>query len=176
MDPFVLHINDVPTTTGRVAIGAVAGLLATAVMNLPMQRLPEGSTPPFVAAGALTGEPLDEVDPKLASGVHYSAGILGGVLFTLLSLAFEGQLPFTEVIALPFVAAVAGVGLRLVPLFLATLLTYGLLVAGFAYVVFPWFGKSATARAERVRTDWVVSAGVYVVALVVFVVLIVAAL
>lgn len=168
MDPFVLHINDVPTTTGRVAIGAVAGLLATVIMNIPMQRRPEGSTPPFVAAGALTGQALDEVDPTLASGIHYSAGILGGVLFTLLSLGFESVLPFT--------AALAGVGLRLVPLFLALLLTYGFLVAVFAYLVLPKFGKAAMDRAEQVRTDWVISAGVYVVALAVWVVLLIASL
>lgn len=168
MDAFVLHINDVPGTTGRVALGAVAGLLATVVMNIPMQRRPEGSTPPFVAAGALTGEALDDVDPKLASGVHYSAGVLGGVLFTLLAIGFESTLPFT--------AALTGVGLRLVPLFLATFLTYGFLVAFFAYLVLPTFGKAATARAEQVRTDWVVSAGVYAVALAVWVVLLVALL
>jgi hypothetical protein len=168
MDPFVLHVNDVPTVSGRVAIGAVAGLLATVVMNVPMQRRPEGATPPFVAAGALTGEPLDEVDPKLASGVHYAAGILGGVLFTLLAVGFEAVLPFT--------AALAGVGIRLVPLFLATLFTYGFLVAVFAYLVLPRYGKAALDRADQVRTDWVVSVTVYAVALPVFAVLIVASL
>ncbi|WP_255197261.1 hypothetical protein [Halorarius litoreus] len=168
MDPFVLHINDVPTTTGRVAIGAVAGLLATVIMNIPMQRRPEGSTPPFIAAGALTGQPLDEVDPKLASGVHYSAGILGGVLFTLLAIGFESVLPFT--------AALTGVGLRLVPHFLATLVTYGFLVAFFAYLVFPQFGKSANQRGEQVRTDWVISASVYVVALALWIPLLIASL
>ena len=168
MDPFVLHINDVPTTTGRVAIGAVAGLLATVIMNIPMQRRPEGSTPPFVAAGALTGQSLDEVDPKLASGIHYSAGILGGVLFSLLAIGFESVLPFT--------AALAGVGLRLVPHFLATLLTYGFLVGFFAYLVLPRFGKAATERADQVRADWVISASVYIVALAVWIPLLIASL
>lgn len=168
MDLFALHISDVPTTAGRVAVGAVAGLLATIIMNIPMQRRPEGSTPPFVAAGALTGQPLDEVDPTLASGIHYSTGVLGGVLFTLLALGFEAILPFT--------AALAGVGLRLVPHLLATLVTYGFLVAFFGYVVFPLFGQAALERVDQVRADWVISAGVYVVALAVWVVLLVASL
>ncbi|MFC7176059.1 hypothetical protein [Halosegnis marinus] len=79
MDPFALplHVADF-STTGRVAVGAVAGLVATVAMNVPMHRLPEGSTPPFVAAGALTGEGPADVDPVLASGTHYAAGVLGG--------------------------------------------------------------------------------------------------
>ncbi|WP_255148711.1 hypothetical protein [Halorarius halobius] len=168
MDPFVLHVSDVPTLTGRAAVGAVAGLLAAVVMNIPMQRLPEGTAPPFVAAGALTGEGLAEVDPKLASGVHYAAGVLAGVVFTLVAVGLERVLPPR--------AALAGVGLRIAPHALAALVTFAFLVVFFAYLVLPVFGGEARERAGQVRRDWVVSASVYTVALVAFVVLLVAAL
>lgn len=168
MDTFVLHVSDVPSTTGRVAVGAVAGLLAAVIANVPMQRRPEGSTPPFVVAGALTGRALDAVDAKLASGVHYAGGVLGGVLFTLLALGFESALPFT--------AAIAGVGIRIVPLLLAALGTFAVGVVAFGYVVLPLSGSAAVSRAAQVRTDWVVSTAVYVTALAAWVVLLVASL
>lgn len=167
MDPVVLHLSDVPSLPGRLAIGTVAGLLAAVVTNVPMQRLPEGTTPPFVVAGALAGEPLDEVDPRLASASHYLGGSLGGALFALVAVGLEAVLPFTAVIA--------GVGLRLVPHVLAALVTVAVAVAGFAYVVLPLWGGEATERAPRVRSSWVLSVTVYTLALSLFVPLLVAA-
>lgn len=167
MDPVALHAADVPSVPGRVAIGAVAGLLAAVVTNVPMQRLPDGSTPPFVVAGALTGDSLDAVDPRLASGSHYLGGSLGGASFTLVAVGFEAVLPIT--------AVMTGVGLRLVPHVLAALVTFAVAVAGFAYVVLPLWGKEATDRASQVRAAWVASMAVYTVALSLFVPLLVAA-
>lgn len=166
MDPLPLHVSDVATPTSRLAVGVVAGLLAAVLANVPMRRLPEGTAPPFVTAGALVGETLSEVDPTLASGVHYASGALGGALFTLLSLGFER--------ALPPRAVLAGVGLRAAPLALATLCTYAAVVLAFGYVVLPLAGGEATARASQVRRDWVVTTAAYTVALVGFVVLLVA--
>lgn len=162
MDPVALplHVTDV-SPGGRVGVGAVAGLLAAVVMNVPMHRLPEGSAPPFVAAGALTGDGPTDVNPVLASGTHYAAGVLAGTGHALLALALEGAYPFT--------ARVASAGLLLVPHLLAVLATYAVLVVVFAYLVLPTFGGPVRERAGLVRRDWVLSAGVYAVAVAVLV-------
>jgi len=162
MDPFAipLHAADF-SPSGRVAVGAVAGLLAATVMNVPMHRLPEGSAPPFVAAGALTGEGPTDVDPVLASGTHYAAGVLAGIGHTLLALALEGAYPFT--------ARLVSTGLLLVPHLLAVLATYAVLVVVFAYLALPLFGGPVRERGGLVRRDWVLSAAVYALALAVVV-------
>lgn len=157
MDLFALHALDLPGPA-RIAVGALAGLLAALLATIPMQRLPEGATPPFVVAGAVTDEPPGEVDPRLASVLFYVGGAVTGSLFVAVSLALEA--------VLPFVAAIAAIGLRIVPLALAILATFALLVAGFSYVVLPKFGAEVMARAVRIRRDWVVSTSVYTVALV----------
>lgn len=162
MDPFALPLHAADFSTGgRVAVGAVAGLLAATVMNLPMHRLPEGSAPPFVAAGALTGEGPTDVDPVLASGVHYAAGVLAGMGHTLLTLVLEGAYPFT--------ARIVSTGLLAVPHLLAVLATYAVLVVAFAYLALPLFGGPVRERARLVRRDWVLAAAVYALALAVLV-------
>ncbi|MFC7234378.1 hypothetical protein [Halosegnis marinus] len=167
MDPFALplHVADF-STTGRVAVGAVAGLVATVAMNVPMHRLPEGSTPPFVAAGALTGEGPADVDPVLASGTHYAAGVLGGGFYTVVSLVAEG-------LYAPDLYIVRA-GQPLVAHVLAVLATFAFLVAFFAYLVLPRFGGPVYERARLVRRDWTVSAAVYALALAVVVPLLLA--
>lgn len=158
MDPFALplHAPDF-SPSARVAVGAVAGLFAATAMNVPMHRLPEGAAPPFVAAGALTGEGPTDVDPVLASGTHYAAGVLVGMGHTLLALALEGAYPFTT--------RLVSTGLLVVPHLLAVLATYAALVVVFAYLVLPAFGGPVRERARRVRRDWVTSAAVYALAL-----------
>lgn len=160
MDPSALplHVADF-SPAGRVAVSAVAGLLAATVMNVPIHRLPEGSAPPFVAAGALTGEGPTDVNPVLASGTHYAAGVLVGMAHTLLALGIEGAYPFTT--------QVMSTGLLLVPHLLAGLVTYAVLVVVFAYLVLPVFGGSVRERARLVRRDWVLTAGAYTLGLTV---------
>lgn len=162
MDPIALplHAADV-SAAGRVAVGAVAGLLAAIAMNVPMHRLPEGSAPPFVAAGALTGEGPTDVNPALASGIHYVAGVLAGTGHTLLALGLEGAYPFTT--------GVASTGVPLVPHLLAVLVIYAALVVVFAYLVLPVFGGPVRERARLVRRDWVLAVTVYALALAVLV-------
>lgn len=157
MDLFTLHALDLPSSA-RVAVGALAGLLAALLTTIPMQRLPEGPTPPFVIAGTVTDEPLGEVDPRLASALFYVGGAVTGALFVAVSLALEA--------VLPFVAAIATIGLRIVPLALAILATFALVVAGFSYIVLPRFGTEVMARAVRIRRDWIISTSVYAVSLV----------
>lgn len=159
MDTLVpLHAADF-SPVARVAVGAAVGLVATLGMNVPMHRLPEGSTPPFVAAGALTGTDPAEVAPSLASGVHYLAGMLGGVFYSVVALSVAGASTFR---------LLTPVGRTLlVPHLLAVLATYSFLIAFFAYFVLPTFGGTARNRASRVRRDWVISAGVYALVLLV---------
>lgn len=158
------HFGPPPFWT-RLLVNLVAGLVATVVMNIPMKQLREGQTPPFVAASALSGDDLTDVPSVLASGIHYGAGMLGGVLFTLLVVAFEDVLP------VPPVAFIEGTGLALGPHFLAGALVFAFVYAFFAYLVLPRFGGAAYAegRRERVRTDWFRSTLVYATALVIVV-------
>jgi hypothetical protein len=161
MDPVVAHVGTVPPLEVRAAIGAFAGLLATVLMNLPMRRLREGSTPPFVAASALTGDELTAVSGGAASAVHYAAGTLAGVSFTLVA---EG----VETLMTPRLI-LAGTGLPLIPHLAAGLIVFAFLFVFFAYLVLPTFGGEAIERAARVRNDWAISASVYTAALLVLV-------
>lgn len=151
-----------PELPVRILLNAVAGLAATAVMNVPMNALPEGSTPPFVTASAMSGEPPDETESGLANAVHYASGTLAGVLFTLLAVGFEIVLPSGQ-----SAARVPLTPLPLIPHMLAALGTFGVLLTGFAYVVLPRFGAGESN--DRVRHDWTISAAVYTVALAVLV-------
>jgi hypothetical protein len=163
----VAHVGDTGLgLRAAIGIGALAGLLATVLMNLPMQRLPEGSTPPFVAAGALTGEALSEVSAPVASLVHYAAGTLAGVGFVLVAESVE-RFVRAQGGAPGFELAITGTGLLLVPHLIAAATTFSVLFLFFGYVVLPLFGKEAHDRAGRVRNDWAISATVYMVALVV---------
>lgn len=161
MDPFPLQVGGPASLPVRLAVGAVAGLLATAVMTVPMKRLPEGTTPTFVAAGALTGEALTEVSERLAAIVHYVVGTLAGVLFAFVAVAFENVIPTSVTIPRVEIGAIAHL--------LAGLLIFGFLAAVFGYLVLPVFGGEAAERADRVRNDWTVAAAVYTVAVMVFV-------
>lgn len=147
-----------------IGIGAFAGLLATILMNLPMQRLQEGSTPPFVVAAALTGEALTEVSEGLASVVHYAAGTLAGVGFVLVAegverfVAIRGGAPAFDLV-------LSGTGILLVPHLIAGAVTFSVLFLFFGYVVLTLFGKEAADRARQVRNDWAISSAVYTAAL-----------
>lgn len=161
MDPLSLplHVGHdaAPALTTRLAVGLVAGFLATLVMNVPMRRLREGQTPPFVAGRALSGEPLREVSGGLATGLHYVAGTLGGLLFVLAGAGFERVLPAEPVLT--------GLGLPVYP-YLAALATTALAAFGLvAYALLPAFGDAARDRAATVRRDWGVAVLVYGVTL-----------
>ena len=155
-----LHSPALTTSTVYV-LGAVAGLLAAIVSNVPMHRLPEGSTPPFVAAGVLTGSDPDSVDPTLASGLHYAAGILAGVFYTAVEYGIEGITPPPELY-------VGGTQLPLLTHLLALLVTFVFLVGFFSYVVLPRF-DSLSGSYRQIRRDWLVTATAYVLGLGVFV-------
>jgi hypothetical protein len=140
----------------RLLIGAGAGVVATLVMDRAMARLPEGTTPPAVAAGVLSDRPLSAAPERLAAVVHYVAGIGSGVLY----------------VALSTLLAAAGVVATGVPAFLAAAaVQLPVMIAFFAYLVVPAYGRVPTDRVARVRLDWALSAAVYVPVLAVVVAL-----
>lgn len=132
----------------RIVLGILAAVVATLAMDVAMARLPEGETPPAVAAAVLTEQPVGEGPSRLAAVVHHAAGWLTGGLFVTLLLFAEAALGRSPATYLA-----------------TTALLLVLMVGFFAGVVLP---RVALAR-RRVRTvvrDWTVSATVYLTTLV----------
>lgn len=157
--PLPLHVGHVgpPPIETRLLLAVLAGVLATVIMNVPIQRQSEGTAPTFVVAAALTGRNLTEVSPRAASVVHYVLGVLAALAHTLAAVGLEQ--------ALPTAAYLDSVRLYLAPHLVAGLLLLGVVFGGFAYVVLPLAGGPARDRAATVRTQWLVSSAVYVAAL-----------
>ena len=137
-----------PAVSLLFPVGVAAAVVATLVMDVVMARLPEGETPPFVAAGVLTGRPPDDAPGRLAAVVHYLAGVLTGPLFVWLSLT-----------------GTALFGPSLVVTAIAAGLLYALMVAFFAVVVVPR-SRVADGRVPAIRRGWAVSAAAYLAVLV----------
>jgi uncharacterized membrane protein YdcZ (DUF606 family) len=129
-------------------VGVAAAIIATLVMDVVMDRLPEGDTSPFVAAGVLTDRPPGAAPARLAAVVHYLAGGLTGPLFIWLSLTAAALFGSS-----PAVVAVT------------TALLYALMVGFFVVVVLPRSRVDA-ARVPAIRRDWAVSAAAYLIVLV----------
>ncbi len=140
----------VPQPVVRFPIGLVGGVLATLAMDLVMARLPEGTTPPSVAAGVLTETHPDDAADRLGTVAHYLAGVGTGLLFVWLSLA-------TELVAGgPSLATAAVTGVIL----------WVLMVGFFVVVPLP---RAPGLSADRRRTtgrDWALSAAGYLLVLV----------
>jgi hypothetical protein len=130
--------------------GLLAGLAATVAMDLPMYLLPEGRTPPSVAAGVLTDEHPDDASGRLATVVHYGAGAGTGVLYAVLATLVGTLLGFGSLAAL-----VAG-----------AVALYPLMVGFFVVVVLPRSKGLPMQRIRRIRRDWALSAAAYLAALV----------
>ncbi|MDS0222780.1 hypothetical protein NDI54_15645 [Haloarcula sp. S1AR25-5A] len=133
----------------RFVVGVAAGVVATVAMDLVMARLPEGETPPFVAAGVLTDTVPADAPNRLASVVHYVAGWLTGPLFVWMLLTSEGLLGGQSIIATALAATVL----------------YVLMVGFFVFVVLPR-SRLASARVAAIRRDWAISAAAYLLVLV----------
>jgi hypothetical protein len=130
-----------------VLAGVVVGLVATLVMDLPMNRLPEGPTAPKVAAGTLSGQPMDRAPAGVATAAHYGAGVGTGVLFVT-GVAAADWLLGAGVLVVPVVA----VGL------------FVLMNGFFSYVVVPTYDRVPGSRVGTVRRDWALSAAAYLLA------------
>ncbi len=133
-----------PITPIDVGAAAIVGLLATVAMNVPMGRLPEGSTAPTVAAGVLTDTHPDNAPDRVATLVHYVAGTATGVLFLSLVVLLDRVVPST--LAQPLAGGVL----------------FGVMVAFFILVPLPRAGQFSRYRLNLIKRDWAVSAAVYV--------------
>lgn len=149
-----------PALPTRLAIGVGAGLLATVVANVPTTRQPDGRTPSFVTAAALTGDALVDVSERAATVVHYGVGGLAGGLLAALELVFEA--------ALEPMLFLATVRLYTVPHLLAGAAVLAALYVVFAYGVLPRYDLPAE-RMARIRQQWAVSATTYTLSLLVLV-------
>jgi hypothetical protein len=130
-------------------LAVLAGGLATLAMDLVMARLPEGETPPTVAAGVLTGTNPRTAPKPLSKTVHYLAGVLTGPLFAWLLLA--GTVVLGGGVLTTLVAA-------------AGLLV--LMVGFFVGVVLPRARGLTRRQRKAVGRDWALSAAAYVAVLV----------
>lgn len=131
---------------GGLVLAPLVGLLATLAMDPVMERLPEGTTAPKVAASVLTDTPVDDAPERLATWVHYVAGVGSGVLFLGLVTA---------------VGTRTGTGAA-ATIAIAALVMVALMVGFFALVPLPRASGVARQRLPRIRRDWAISAAVYV--------------
>lgn len=131
-------------------IGLLGGILATLVMDRVMAVVPEGTTPPFIAAGVLTECHPDESPERLAAVVHNLAGAGTGLLFVWLSLAIEA------LAGGPSILTVAG----------TTVVLYLLMVGFFAAVPLPRANGVGRSRRGTILRAWAIAAAAYLVVLV----------
>jgi len=136
---------DLSLLAGLVA-GPAVGLLATLAMDRIMGRLPEGETPPKVAASVLADTSVDAAPDRLATWIHYVAGGGSGLLFVGLTAA----------------VGTLGAGVA-VTLAVASLIMLGLMVGFFVVVPLPRTDGLAGQRLSRVRRDWATAAAGYVI-------------
>ena len=134
----------------RFPIGLLAAVGALLAMDRVMTRLPEGWTPPGVAAGVLTGTHPDDAPPRLAAVAHYLAGLGTGLLFVYLSLVGEWLLGGSSAASVAAAAAVL----------------YVLMVAFFLAVPLPRAPGLDGPRRRAVGRDWAIAAAAYLVVLV----------
>jgi hypothetical protein len=140
----------IPAPVVRFPIGLVGGILATLGMDLIMNQLPEGETPPAVAAGVLTKTHPDLSPDRLGTVAHYLAGTATGLLFVWLSLAVE------SLAGEPSLLTAAGTGLVL----------YVLMVGFFLVVPLPRVPELSADRRRTTGRDWAIMAAGYLLVLV----------
>lgn len=133
----------------RFVAGLVGAVVAVLVMDTVMARLPEGETPPSVAAGVLTDTVPESAPSRLATVVHYLAGLLTGPLFVWLLLTSEGLFGGPSVLAT----------------LVASVVLYVLMVGFFTGVVLPR-SRVDPDRCGTIRRDWALSAVAYLLVLV----------
>jgi len=134
----------------RFPLGLLAAGIAVLGMDQLMARTTEGTTPPYVAASVLTGRPVDDAPDRLATVVHYLAGLGTGLLFVYFSLVVE---------------RVAG-GSAVVTVVGTTLALYVLMVAFFLVVPLPRAVGVDGARRRATGRAWTIAAAGYLVVLV----------
>ena len=140
-----------------LGIGAVCGLLATLVMDVPMRFvLEEGMTPPFVAAGAVTGTDTADAPRRVALAIHYGAGIGAGLIYATLVASIATVLSVGPVVG----------GISILALVLAAVVQLPVMVAFFSYFVLPTYATVPRQRIAPIKTAWFRSAVVYLAVIV----------
>ncbi|MFB6125811.1 MAG: hypothetical protein ABEJ79_00720 [Halolamina sp.] len=149
-------LSSATTAVATLGGGAVAGLLAAAVMDVPMSRQPEGFTPAYITAAVVTRTAPSAVSFERAMVVHHVTGLLAGVLYGLVAFAAEALLTRVGVaVAVDGAAAVVAhvVGVVGVVAFVYVF---------FAHLVLPRAGGVVyEERATAVRGQWLRSAMVF---------------
>ncbi|MEF8813293.1 MAG: hypothetical protein V5A55_05690 [Halovenus sp.] len=145
----VSELTTVPAVA-RFPVGLGAATVAILAMDLVMRQLPEGVTPPNVAAGVLTGTPPDRAPRRLSTVVHYLAGYGTGLLFVYFLLVAEWVLDGASLAGVVATAAVL----------------YVLMVAFFVLVPLPRARGVDGERRRAIARDWAVAAAAYLVVLV----------
>ena len=145
-------------TTGGIptlwflAVGGVAGVVAAVVMDWPMSRQPEGFTPAYIAASVLTRRRPENVRFRTAMVAHHLAGGLAGLLYALVALGVDRGLPGIGPI----------VGVTLAAHLVGVVAVVGFIYAFFAHLVLPRAGgRPYEEQATAVRGQWLRSALVY---------------
>jgi len=144
-----------PSFLGGLAGGLIAGVIATLTMDAVMARLPEGETPPRVAASVLAGTGVDAAPGRLAAVVHYVAGAGSGVLTAAMlaaGVAVGGALG----------VGMAGPGAVVTAVIVAVVMFVSM-VGFFALVPLPRATGLTRQRLRQVRRDWAVCAAIYLV-------------
>lgn len=149
----LLHAGTTAPLSTRFAVAALAGLLAALVAAAPVVLQRRGATPLWLAAAAVWRRPAGSVSPLDAGSVGLAAGLLGGVAFEAVVLAYEAVRPVVVVVAdvLELSDAVGA---------LAVVVLAYLAVAALLR------GSSSPAPAET-RGPWLLTATVYGLALLV---------
>ena len=141
----------------RLAVAAIAGLLAALGTAAVMRLQSYGYVPAYVAAGAVWRRPPERVPRSAADAVHLATGIVAGLLFEALVVGWERLRP-----ALGVDVEVVVAGVTTVSELVALAAVVWLLSAGFSRAVFPRYGGVAyETHAATVRRQWTVSAVVY---------------
>jgi len=143
----VLHAGTAAPLSTRLAVAALAGLLATLVAAVPVALQCRGNVPLQVAAAAVWRRPTGSLD---AVSVGLAAGLLGGFVFELAVLAYEAARPVAVVVA--------------------DVLELSDAVGALAVVLLAYVAVAALLRRERaggaeVRGPWLLTATVYGLAL-----------
>lgn len=150
-------LPNVGTVAERLALGAVVGLAAAVVMDIPMWRQEEGFTPAYITASVFRRTAPENVDFLDANIVHHVAGILSGVFYGAVYLVVDGVLPELPLAGVDFVPHLASMVVVVVSVNFM-----------FSYFVLPRAGRGIyEERATAVRGQWLRSSLVFGVALLV---------
>lgn len=131
-------------------VAAAFGLIATMVMDFVMDRLPEGRTPPAVAAAAVRGERPEDAGRGAVALSHYGSGTVAGVVYLGIFILLSMIVPDSTTMSL---LALAGAGT----------IMFGLMIGVFFLGPLSHVGGLTAQRVGDIKRSWMISAGVYVI-------------